>query len=104
MSTAMPTTHPAELAGWLPGRTATAVKQAYDEAVLNNRVDLAALLQRHKWPADLCGLLSAWPGPPKTLQVGCREQGLGGLFLCSGRGRGYDLVSVEDGEGAIGGA
>lgn len=59
----------AALTKWLPGRSATGLKQAHIAHVQGNEAKAAALLKAQGWPRDLTGLLAAWPGPLPQLEV-----------------------------------
>jgi hypothetical protein len=61
--------HVAALARWIPGRTSSAL---YDYQLKYMRVMEArveSLLNANRWPHDLTGVFTAWPGPPQELQV-----------------------------------
>lgn len=61
----------AELAKWLPGRSAAGLRQAYAHNVEGCEASVLAKLTANNWPSDLCSLLAAWPGPSTKAKV-CR--------------------------------
>lgn len=62
------------MAGWLPGRTAAGLKQAYAAnfapADGSAEPQMAATFQKNNWPTELTPLMMAWPGPHQLLKVG----------------------------------
>lgn len=60
---------PADLAKWLPGRSADALRQAYAHNIAGNEAIFLAKLTANNWPSDVAALLAAWPGPTGQVQV-----------------------------------
>lgn len=63
----------AALANWIPGRTATGLKQAHITHVHGSGAKIAAVLKANGWPHELTELLAVWPGPLDDIEV-CSSQ------------------------------
>jgi hypothetical protein len=62
------------MAGWLPGRTAAGLKQAYAANLApadgSAEPQMTAAFQKNNWPTELTALMMAWPGPHQMWKVG----------------------------------
>lgn len=87
----------AVMAGWLPGRTAAGLKQAYAASSASAGISpqVAAALKAHSWPSELTALMEAWPGPPESVRVrtnwNCHRQ----LFIASQQDHDPSVTCIE---------